>query len=69
MEIETILNDCKDRHISFSFDGTTDVAEVINIVIRFITDRSKITQRLVALKLLSKSSNGDELEAFHTTAK
>lgn len=64
MEMESVLHDCKDRSISFCFDGTTDVAEVINIVVRFVTDCFKITQRVLALKLLSKSLDANELARF-----
>jgi hypothetical protein len=68
MEMETVAKECNKRNISFSFDGTTDVAEVVNIVIRFVTDGSKITQRLLVLKLLSKSPDASELARFlHST--
>ncbi len=68
MEMDSVLTECKGKNISFSFDGTTDVAEVMNIVIRYVTDNSKITQRLVALKLLSKSPDHHELARFlHST--
>lgn len=36
------------------------VAEVINIVVRFVTPKEKNTQRLFTSKFLSKSSSGDE---------
>lgn len=36
----------------------------MNIVVRFVTIKEKITQRLLALKLLSKSPSGEELSRF-----
>jgi hypothetical protein len=50
--------------IGVSFDGTTEVAEIMNVVIRFVTAKGCITQRLLALKILKKSPNANELSAF-----
>ena len=51
--------------LSVCFDGTTEVAEVMNIVIRYVSPNGiSITQRIIALKLLDHSPNEVELAAF-----
>jgi hypothetical protein len=52
------------EHISFSYDGTTEVAELLAIVVRFLGPTYTIQHRLLHLKLLPKSLTGDELAAI-----
>ena len=46
--------------VSVIFDGTTHVDEALAVLLRFV-DNFQIKQRLVGLKLLSKSMTGEEL--------
>jgi hypothetical protein len=65
IEVNQIKSELKGiKSISVSFDGTTEVAEIINIVIRFVKSNGVIAQRLIALKVLLKSPNAKELSAF-----
>ena len=48
------------KSVSVIFDGTTHVDEALAIVLRFV-DGLEAKQRLVSLKLLSKSMTGEEL--------
>ncbi len=53
------------QSIGVYFDGTTEVAEVMNIVIQFVSRTCKISQRVIALKVLKKlPNNAAELTAF-----
>lgn len=47
-------------------DGTTHCAECLNVVIRFVLD-GKVTQRLLALKLLAAPITGFQLASFIST--
>ena len=58
-EIDLIKSEIKDKAVSVIFDGTTHVDEALAIVLRFVD--TQIKQRLVCLKLLSKSLTGEEL--------
>jgi hypothetical protein len=49
------------RPFSVFFDGTTSVAEVFCIVIRFVTDDGYIQQRVAALRLYAKSLSAENL--------
>ena len=48
------------RDVSIIFDGTTHVAEALNIILRFVTEW-KVHQRLIRLLLVTKPMNGEEL--------
>lgn len=61
-EIKKITEEIIDaKHISFSFDGTTDVAELLGVIIRFVCGKGLIHQRCAALNMYRRSFNGDEL--------
>ena len=47
--------------MSIIFDGTTHVAEALNIILRFVTEW-KVHQRLIRLLLVAKPMNGEEFE-------
>lgn len=48
------------RDGSIIFDGTTHVAEALNIILRFVFEW-KVHQRLIQLLLVTKRMNGEEL--------
>eukprot|EP00733_Pompholyxophrys_punicea_P000954 Pompholyxophrys_punicea_v1_NODE_386_length_2080_cov_2.678519.p1 type:complete len:193 gc:universal NODE_386_length_2080_cov_2.678519:1569-991(-) len=60
-EIEKLKNEIKGRHISCFFDGTTDIAEVFAVVLRYCDDNLLCHQRLIRLGLYSASFNQDQL--------
>jgi hypothetical protein len=66
LELSLIRKEIKNvKYFSIIFDGTTDVCEVANIVLRWFDDvKVNIEQRLIACKLLVKSMNGEQLSAF-----
>jgi hypothetical protein len=51
----------KDGKVTIFFDGTCNVCEMMNIVIRFISRDKKICHRLASLRLLKSSLNGEGL--------
>ena len=51
----------KGKEVSVIFDGTTHVAEAMAIVVRYISNDWKITQRLVRALLVTKTMCGDEV--------
>lgn len=60
-EKEKVKKEIAGRNVSVIFDGTTHVAEAVNIILRFVSDDWKIEQRLVELLLVTKSMTGEEL--------
>ena len=59
-EIDEIKQEISGKEVSVIFDGTTHVDEALAVVLRFV-DNFQAKQRLVCLKLLSKSMTGEEL--------
>ena len=59
-EIDEIKQEISGKEVSVIFDGTTHVEEALAVVLRFV-DNFQAKQRLVCLKLLSKSMTGEEL--------
>ena len=59
-EIDEIKQEISGKDVSVIFDGTTHVDEALAVVLRFV-DNFQPKQRLVSLKLLSKSMTGEEL--------
>ena len=59
-ERKKVKEEIKGRDVSIIFDGTTHVAEALNIILRFVTEW-KVDQRLVRLLLVTKSMSGEEL--------
>ena len=51
----------KGKEVSVLFDGTTHVAEAMAVVVRYISNDWKITQRLVRALLVTKTMSGDEV--------
>ena len=51
----------KGKEVSVIFDGTTHVAEAMAVVVRYISNDWKITQRLVRALLVTKTMSGDEV--------
>ena len=60
-EKDKVKREIAGRNVSIIFDGTTHVAEALNIILRFVCDDWKIEQRLVKLSLAAKSVTGEEL--------
>ena len=62
MEQDLLLEELKDKpYISLIFDGSTYHGEALVIIVRFVQSDYTICQRLVRVRLLSKSVNGQEL--------
>ena len=59
-EIDEIKQEISGKKVSVIFDGTTHVDEALAVLLRFV-DNFQAKQRLVCLKLLSKSMTGEEL--------
>ena len=55
-----VKEEIEGRDVSIIFDGTTHVAEALNIILRFVTEW-KVHQRLIRLLLVTKPMNGEEL--------
>ena len=49
------------KETSIIFDGTARLGEALAIVLRFVQEDCKPTQRLVCLEVLAKSLKGNEL--------
>ena len=60
-EKDKVKKEIAGRNVSVIFDGTTHVAEALNIILRFVSDDWKIEQRLVKLLFVTKSMTGEEL--------
>ena len=60
-EKDKVKREMAGRNVSIIFDGTTHVAEALNIILGFVSDNGKIEQRLVKLSLVAKSMTGEEL--------
>ncbi len=60
-ERQLISEEIKGRPVAFIFDGTTDTDEVFCVVLRFVDKDKWIAHRCVALRLFSRSFNGDHL--------
>ena len=59
-EYECICQEVKGKDVAIIFDGTTRDGEVLVVLVRFVESWT-IKQRLVRLRLLKSSVNGDEL--------
>ena len=59
-EYECIYQEVKGKDVAIIFDGTTRDGEALVVLVRFV-ESSTIKQRLVRLRLLKSSVNGDEL--------
>ena len=59
-EVEEINKEISGKNVSVIFDGTTHIDEALAVLLRFV-DNFLTKQRLVCLKLLSKSMTGEEL--------
>jgi hypothetical protein len=55
-----LKTELKGRDFSITFDGTSRLGEVLAVVVRFVYNWT-IQERLVRLKFLTKSMNGEEL--------
>lgn len=63
-EIKTVQEELRGcQAYSYSFDGTTEVAELVCVVVRFIGKTSTIQHRVLSFKVLQRSLNADELAA------
>ena len=60
-EEERLKQELLHKDLSVVFDGTTRLGEALAVVARLVTDDWSIEQRLIRLKVLSKSLVGDEL--------
>ena len=60
-EATRICQEITGKLVSIIFDGTTRLGEAMAIVIRFISDDWQIQQRLVRVRMLSKSLSGEEI--------
>ena len=59
-EYECICQEVKGKDVAIIFDGTTRDGEALVVLVRFV-ESWIIKQRLVRLRLLKSSVNGDEL--------
>ena len=59
-ERKKVKEEIEGRDVSIIFDGTTHVAEAVNIILQFVTEW-KVHQRLIRLFLVTKPMNGEEL--------
>jgi hypothetical protein len=59
-EQDNLKTELKGRDLSITFDGTSRLGEVLAVVVRFVYNWT-IQERLVRLKFLTKSMNGEEL--------
>ena len=59
-ECDTLKTELKGKDLSVIFDGTSRLGEVLAVVVRFVCNWT-IQQRLVRLKFLKKSMNGEEV--------
>ena len=60
-EEDKIKEEICGKCISVIFDGTTQVAEAMVVVVQFVDEQWKIQQRVVRLMLLAKSLTGKEV--------
>lgn len=51
------------RRVAVSFDGTTDVAELLGVVVRFVDDEMQPVTRCIRLAMYAVSMNADGLAA------
>ncbi len=65
-EQDNLKTELKGRDLSITFDGTSRLGEVLAVVVLFVYNWT-IQERLVRLKFLTKSMNGEELarETYH----
>jgi len=67
-EKDKLKTEIADKPLSIIFDGTSRLGEVFALVIRFVDSGWCIQQKLIRLKMLAKSLNGDEIaREFITT--
>ena len=63
-EKKVVEGEIGDMEFSFSFDGTTEVAELFCVTVRFISKKTMaICHRVLSFKLLAKSMNAEEVAA------
>ena len=60
-EVENVRNEISSKKISVIFDGTTYLGEALAIVVRYVSDKWVIEQKLVRLQILAKSLSGEEV--------
>ena len=63
-EFSTLRKELDGHFVTLTFDGTTRIGEVVNVVARYVTDDFILIQRLVAVKTAKKAMKGDELSRF-----
>ena len=62
-EVEEIKKEISGKKVSVIFDGTTHIEEALAVLLRFVYN-FQATQRLICLKLLSKSMTPDNAKAY-----
>lgn len=61
-ELDTIKEELKEHpYISAIFDGSTYLGEALVVILRFVTADFEVCQRLVRVRILAKSLNGQQL--------
>lgn len=61
-ELDTIKEELKEHpYVSAIFDGSTYLGEALVIILRFVTADFEVCQRLVRVRILAKSLNGQQL--------
>ena len=61
-ELDTIKEELKEHpHVSAVFDSGTYLGEALVIILRFVTIDFEVCQRLVRVRTLAKSLNGQQL--------
>ena len=60
-ELELIKKEISDKFVSVVFNGTTRLGEAMAIIIRFVDSEWIVQQRLVCMRMLSKSLTGEEI--------
>ena len=62
LEYDRVLAELKRaKSFSFTFDGTTETAEMEGVVVRFVSSNNNITSRLLSIKFLAQNMTGLEI--------
>ena len=62
MELQRVKEEVV-KHVSIIFDGGTHLGEELAIILRFVSNHLAVKQRLIRLRILAKSLNGQGAHA------
>ena len=60
-EVNRVKEEVSGKQVALIYDGTSHAAEALVIMLRYVIGNQEIHQHVCRLKLLPKSSSGDEL--------